>query len=117
MKRKDAKTPLTAEMSADPDEVESFDPANGPCCTSADFRPDLASKPSSLWNKSIIEVFVDKGRYSGTAVFFPTSPLNVLTLRVENIPETARVSVGVYELESVWSQDDSSAAVRARDEV
>ncbi|KAI0323605.1 hypothetical protein GY45DRAFT_1264317 [Cubamyces sp. BRFM 1775] len=46
-------------MLPDRDEVTDFNPANGPCCTAANFRPDLASKPSSLWNTSTIEVFVE----------------------------------------------------------
>ncbi|KAI0323556.1 hypothetical protein GY45DRAFT_1264373 [Cubamyces sp. BRFM 1775] len=60
MKRKDAKTPLTAEMTADPDDVSAFDPADGPCCTIANFRPDLSAKPRSVWNRSVIEVFVER---------------------------------------------------------
>ncbi|OSC96129.1 hypothetical protein PYCCODRAFT_1472880 [Trametes coccinea BRFM310] len=46
-------------MLPDVDEVTAFDPANGPCGSGTDFRPDLSAKPSSVWNKCIIQVFVE----------------------------------------------------------
>ncbi|VDB84876.1 unnamed protein product [Peniophora sp. CBMAI 1063] len=57
---------------------------------------------SGVVDRSIIEVFVDRGRYSGTAVFFPTSPLNVFTARTDGMPDGAQVSFAVHALDSVW---------------
>ncbi|KZV74497.1 glycoside hydrolase family 32 protein [Peniophora sp. CONT] len=57
---------------------------------------------SGVVDRSIIEVFVDRGRYSGTAAFFPTSPLDLFTLRTDGMPEGVQVSFAVYALNSVW---------------
>ncbi|KAH9855122.1 hypothetical protein C2E23DRAFT_866788 [Lenzites betulinus] len=39
--------------------VDDYDPHAGPCCTIQQFLPDLRSPPTSLWNQSIIELFVE----------------------------------------------------------
>ncbi|KAI0351856.1 hypothetical protein OH77DRAFT_1410198 [Trametes cingulata] len=41
------------------EDLVDYDPYDGPCCTAENFRPDLDSTPSSAWNRSIIEVFVE----------------------------------------------------------
>ena len=41
------------------EEVLDYDPANGPCCSIHNFRPDLAATPGTTWNKSVVGVFVE----------------------------------------------------------
>ncbi|OJT09661.1 hypothetical protein TRAPUB_13857 [Trametes pubescens] len=60
MGRKNAKSPLTAEMLPDREEVNAYNRSrDGPACTVDNFRPDLLTKPSTVWNQSVIEVFIE----------------------------------------------------------
>lgn len=59
MGRKHAKAPITEDMLPDEGEVDAYDPFAGTCCVVQQFRPDLNASPTSVWNQSIIEVFVD----------------------------------------------------------
>lgn len=59
MRRKSAKDPLKSSMLPSDEAVVDYDPHAGPCCSVATFRPDLLSLPTSLWNQSISEIFVD----------------------------------------------------------
>lgn len=54
-------------------------------------------------DRSIIEVFINGGEYSGTATFFATQPLNLLTLSTPGSPGDALVSVTVHALNSTWT--------------
>lgn len=54
-------------------------------------------------DRSIFEVFVDRGIHAATVVFYPTQPLTALSLAA-NLPEGARVSVDVWSLKSAWAE-------------
>lgn len=41
-------------------EIEQFDPRNGPCCNATSFRIHLDGTPADPWNKSATAVFVAK---------------------------------------------------------
>ncbi|KAI0323592.1 hypothetical protein GY45DRAFT_1264336 [Cubamyces sp. BRFM 1775] len=69
MGRESPKDPIRIDKLPDAIEVEEYELANGPCCTVANFKPDLMSTPNTPWNKSVIQVFVDHflstNRYPG----------------------------------------------------
>ena len=57
-----------------------------------------------VFDRSIIEVFVDGGVRSGTAVVFPEGTLDVLTI-ASQVGEGASVSVEVWGLKSTWAEE------------
>ncbi|KAF2115432.1 glycosyl hydrolase [Lophiotrema nucula] len=57
---------------------------------------------SGVIDRSIIEVFLNGGELSGTSVFFPTQPLDQMTLGARGINGNASVSVGVWALRAAW---------------
>ncbi|KAK7473235.1 Invertase [Stygiomarasmius scandens] len=57
---------------------------------------------SGLIDRSIFEVFLDRGTFSGTATFFPTEPLSMFAIGTGDMPQGAKVAVAVYAVESVW---------------
>ncbi len=59
MGRKDSHDGFRTEKIPKEDEVEDYDPRNGPACTIANFRPDLTGVPSTPWNASVIAIFVN----------------------------------------------------------
>ncbi|KAJ8109013.1 hypothetical protein ONZ43_g6256 [Nemania bipapillata] len=54
-------------------------------------------------DRSIFEVFVDRGIHTGTTVFYPQQPLTALNL-TSSLPAGARVSVDIWSLKSAWAQ-------------
>ncbi|KAI0628209.1 glycosyl hydrolase [Trametes polyzona] len=70
--------------------------------TSLVLRPDGTWALSGVIDRSIVEVFVDRGAASATATFFATQPLTLFTLSSAGLPANASVSVAVYALESAW---------------
>lgn len=54
-------------------------------------------------DRSLFEVFLDGGAFSGTISFFPNEPLTEMTLRTAVIQESMTISVAVYALESAWA--------------
>ncbi|EIN12851.1 hypothetical protein PUNSTDRAFT_82296 [Punctularia strigosozonata HHB-11173 SS5] len=67
--------------------------------------------PSGTWSvsgvidRSIFEVFLDRGTYSATTTFFPTQPLTLFTLKTADLPEGAVVSVVVRAVQSAWARE------------
>ncbi|CAI6340599.1 unnamed protein product [Periconia digitata] len=57
---------------------------------------------SGIVDRSIIELFVNEGEVSGTSVFFPTEPLDIMSLSVKGLNEAASASVGVWALKAAW---------------
>ncbi|EIW62931.1 uncharacterized protein TRAVEDRAFT_141481 [Trametes versicolor FP-101664 SS1] len=79
--------------------------------TSSLLRPDGTWTLSGVVDRSILEVFVDRGTTSATALFFPTQPLTVLTLSTAQLPDSVSVSVAVYALESGWKGSENGEGV------
>ena len=80
----------------------------------ADFTPDFNTTIpayesghfafSGVIDRSIFEVFLgDEGEQSGTMSFFPTSPLDRLTVSAGSLGERGSVHVEAWVLESGWS--------------
>lgn len=63
-----------------------------------------AWRVQAVADRSIFEVFVDRGVHAGTALFFPAQPLSVLHVQFGGLSPNAKVSVAVLGLESVWSK-------------
>jgi beta-fructofuranosidase len=67
---------------------------------------------TGIIDRSIIEVFLNGGEYTGTSVFFPTEPFDRMTLAVKGINESASASVGVWSLKATWlDQADANGTV------
>ncbi|KAM4055673.1 invertase [Hirsutella rhossiliensis] len=62
---------------------------------------------SGVFDRSIIEVFLDRGIDSATTIFFSKQPLTELVLATSDLPEGARVSVRVNALRSGWVEEES----------
>lgn len=60
-----------------------------------------------LIDRSIIEVFLNGGTDSGTALFFSEQPLTLLLITTANLPETVRVSIRVDAIDGGWSKMES----------
>nr|AFO84001.1 inulinase [Papiliotrema aurea] len=62
----------------------------------------LAKRIEGVIDRSIFEMFIDDGAFSGTSVFFPQEPLNNLTVQTGGMPEGSRIEIAVWELDSAW---------------
>ncbi|KAG6177419.1 hypothetical protein E4U36_007312 [Claviceps purpurea] len=58
---------------------------------------------SGVFDRSIVEVFLNGGIDSVTSIFFPKEPLTVMTIVLTDLPESMQVSVRVSALESSWT--------------
>lgn len=58
---------------------------------------------SGVFDRSILEVFVDGGLESATNTFFSTQPLTLFSLSTTHLPVGIKVSVRVDELKSTWA--------------
>ena len=59
----------------------------------------------SIWgviDRSILEVFLDDGAFSGTMTFYSTEPLTELVVETSGLSKESGVSLEVWELSSVW---------------
>ena len=54
-------------------------------------------------DRSIFEVFVDRGIHAATVVFYPLQPLTALNLAAR-LPSGAQVSVDIWSLKSTWAE-------------
>ncbi|KAK8154219.1 glycosyl hydrolase [Phyllosticta citribraziliensis] len=75
--------------------------------------------PAGTWSiagfidRSIFEVFLDGGIFSGTVTFFPTAPLSIFSAATGGLPEGAQVQVKVWEVKSAWAEkEDENGTVR-----
>ncbi|KAI0533335.1 glycosyl hydrolase [Xylaria digitata] len=67
-------------------------------------RDTLASwSTKAIIDRSIFEVFVDRGIHAGTVVFYPSQPLTTLNL-ASRLPEGTSVSVNIWSLKSAWAE-------------
>jgi beta-fructofuranosidase len=57
---------------------------------------------SGIIDRSIIEVYLNGGEHVATSVFFPTEPLDWVTISVKGLNESAQASVGVWALRAAW---------------
>jgi beta-fructofuranosidase len=62
-------------------------------------------------DRSIFEVFLSGGKFSGTATVFPTSKLNVMWVETTALPPDMVVSVQAWTLESAWAQYENEDGV------
>jgi beta-fructofuranosidase len=78
------------------------------------YNPDDSSwRLSGIIDRSIIEIFLNRGELSASSVFFPTMPLDIMALRVTGLNSTATASVGVWALKAAWlDQADVNGTVR-----
>jgi len=69
---------------------------------------DVWNDKSGSWrvqavvDRSILEVFLDGGVHAGTVLFYPTQPLNFLSVRSADMPKGTKVSLGIWSLKSAW---------------
>jgi beta-fructofuranosidase len=61
-----------------------------------------AKRIQGVFDRSIFEVFLDEGDFSGTTVFYPTQPLTQMTAGTTGLLEGVQLSVGVWALEAGW---------------
>ncbi|KAG6104227.1 hypothetical protein E4U14_005859 [Claviceps sp. LM454 group G7] len=59
---------------------------------------------SGVFDRTIIEVFLNGGIDSITSIFFPREPLTVMTIHSTDLPEVVQVSLRVSALESAWAK-------------
>ncbi|KAI1419764.1 glycosyl hydrolase [Xylaria sp. FL1777] len=64
----------------------------------------------AIIDRSIFEVFIDRGIHAGTVVFYPLQPLTTLNLAAR-LPSGARVSVSIWSLKSAWAEFENEQAV------
>ncbi|KJZ79409.1 hypothetical protein HIM_00878 [Hirsutella minnesotensis 3608] len=67
-----------------------------------------------VFDRSMIEVFLDGGVDSATGIFFSEQPLTQMELVTSNLPKNARVSLLVTALRSAWGSEESSKDARIR---
>jgi beta-fructofuranosidase len=76
------------------------------------FNRDGAVRLSGIVDRSIIELFVNKGETAATALFFPDSPLDTMMVRTAGLNEAVEVSIGVWALKATWlDQADANGTV------
>ncbi len=61
-------------------------------------------------DRSIFEVFIDRGVHTGTVVFYPLQPLTTLNLAAR-LPSEAHVSVNIWLLKSAWAEFENEQGV------
>lgn len=59
---------------------------------------------SGVFDRSILEIFLNGGVESSTITFFPTQPLNLLVLNTGSLPEGVKANVKVHALHSSWEK-------------
>ncbi|CDO68168.1 Glycoside Hydrolase Family 32 protein [Trametes cinnabarina] len=77
-------------------------------------RADGTWTLSGVVDRSVLEVFVDRGARSATSAFYATQPLTSFSLSTAGLPASATVSVAVYALNSVWADTDGAQVVDVR---
>ncbi|KAI3316644.1 glycoside hydrolase family 32 protein [Xylariaceae sp. AK1471] len=58
----------------------------------------------AIIDRSIFEVFIDRGIHAATVVFYPLQPLTALNLAARDLPAGASVSVNIWSLKSTWAE-------------
>lgn len=76
-------------------------------------KDEGAWRLSGIIDRSIIEIFLNGGELSATSIFFPTRPLDTMSLRISGLKASATASVGVWALKAAWlDQADVNGTVR-----
>ncbi|KAB8079385.1 glycosyl hydrolase [Aspergillus leporis] len=69
---------------------------------------------SGVIDRSVFEVFLgEDGIQSGTMTFFPTTPLDTLTVSTEGLSDRASVSINAWGLQSGWNSTRAGVRTRA----
>ncbi|KAM0716612.1 hypothetical protein Q7P37_008057 [Cladosporium fusiforme] len=64
----------------------------------------------TVWNvegvidRSIFEVYIDRGIHAGTMLFYPDQPLTLLNVASKDLSKDAKVELAVWALESGWEK-------------
>ena len=66
-------------------------------------------KLSAVFDRSMLEVFVNGGAASATVLTYPEAPLTVMTVDAKGLPADAAVTIAVHGLESVWPGNGTRA--------
>lgn len=64
--------------------------------------PPLASTIEGVIDRSVLEVFLDKGHFSGTSVFYPKQKLDRMIIETQNLWAGVKVEVDVWGLKGTW---------------
>ncbi|KAI1355865.1 glycosyl hydrolase [Xylaria sp. FL0043] len=84
--------------------------------STSDIYSSGSSDTLASWNmkavidRSIFEVFVDRGIHAATVVFYPLQPLTNLNLAAR-LPSGACVSINVWALKSAWAQFENEQGI------
>ena len=62
---------------------------------------------SGVFDRSVLEVFVNSGMASATMAVFQEERLTRFVVHTEGVPEDVPVYVAIYGLNSVWSGNGS----------
>jgi len=62
----------------------------------------LTKTVSGVIDRSVFEMFVDQGAFSGTSLFFAEQPMDTMIVETQGMPEGATVKMAVWELSSGW---------------
>ncbi|KAF9887708.1 hypothetical protein FE257_009661 [Aspergillus nanangensis] len=57
---------------------------------------------SGVFDRSVLEVFLNHGMQSGTMVFYPTAPLDTLVISVKDVSNETVVGLDVWGLKGTW---------------
>jgi beta-fructofuranosidase len=62
-------------------------------------------------DRSVLELFVDRGVHAATMLYYPDQPLTVLSVAARDLSEEAEVAVKVWGLESAWEAKEGEDGV------
>nr|AZR37516.1 inulinase [Rhodotorula paludigena] len=65
---------------------------------------DLATRFDGVWDRSILEFFVDNGTFHADATAFPTALVDRFEVATDGMPDGAEVTLRLWGLRSTWEQ-------------
>ncbi|KAH7418133.1 putative invertase 4 [Cadophora sp. MPI-SDFR-AT-0126] len=74
-------------------------------------NPDGTFTLEGVIDRSILEVFLDGGRSSGTVTFYPEGVLDTVEIRAAGVNEETVVGVEVWGLKSTWAEQASEDGI------
>ncbi|PVH85049.1 glycoside hydrolase family 32 protein [Cadophora sp. DSE1049] len=74
-------------------------------------NPDGTFMLEGVIDRSILEVFLDGGRSSGTVTFYPEGVLDTVEIRTGGLNEETVVGVDVWGLRSTWAEQASEDGI------
>ncbi|KAK3068903.1 hypothetical protein LTS18_000487, partial [Coniosporium uncinatum] len=63
---------------------------------------------SGIVDRTVLELFVQGGEQSATMLFFPTSPLDTISISARDVHPNATASVGIWALRSGWAAQENA---------